>query len=118
MSRCWVQVVGCAAADQQDAEAAVQELGDGPGLIIVCTKVPAESAGTPEGVAAELQQVQHAHNAVAAHSKRQLTVYALRPDASTVVHRRRLQASNADVGVCGQLCQVGPAEVTMMRLRH
>lgn len=109
-------MVGCAASDQQDAEAAIGDLGDAPGLIIVCTKVPAETVGTPEGLAAELKQVQQAHNAVAAHGKRQLTVYALRPDAGTVVQRRRLQAPNADVGVCGQLCQVGTARVILMQL--
>jgi hypothetical protein len=44
---------------------------------------------------------------VAAFNKRQLTVYAVQPDASSIVQqRRRLQSSNADVGVCGQLCRV------------
>lgn len=74
----------------------------------MCTSVQAASAGTPESVAAELQQVQEAHDAIAALNKRQVTVYAVRPDAGRIQkQRRRLQASNADIGVCGQLCQVG-----------
>jgi hypothetical protein len=100
-------VVGCDGGTEQSVASAVQAVGDEPHVIITCTQVQEGSSGTPQGVAAELQQLQETHDAVAALNKRQLTVYAVEPDASAVVQqRRRLQSSNADVGVCGQLCRV------------
>eukprot|EP00882_Tetradesmus_deserticola_P016832 GHRQ01018001.1.p2 GENE.GHRQ01018001.1~~GHRQ01018001.1.p2 ORF type:complete len:225 (+),score=93.09 GHRQ01018001.1:530-1204(+) len=99
-------VVGCDGARQQSVASALQAAEDQPRIIFTCTQVPEASAGTPQGVAAELQQLREAHNVVAALNKRQLTVYAVQPDARAVMQqRRRLQSSNADVGVCGQLCQ-------------
>ncbi|WIA08963.1 hypothetical protein OEZ85_008378 [Tetradesmus obliquus] len=99
-------VVGCEGGSEQSIESALQAVGEEPHVIITCTQVQEGSAGTPQAVAAELQQLQEAHDAVAALNKRQLTVYAVQPDASALVQqRRRLQSSNADVGVCGQLCQ-------------
>lgn len=75
---------------------------------MLCTQPPSLGlAGTPEAVAAELQQVQEAHNTVAQMGKRQLTIYAAVPEAAEVAQaRRRLQGVQADVGTCGQLCQV------------
>lgn len=102
----------------QSIESALQAVGDEPHVIITCIQVQEGSAGTPQAVAAELQQLQEAHDAVAALNKRQLTVYAVQPDASALVQqRRRLQSSNADVGVCGQLCQVSaPHGFVVLRL--
>lgn len=100
-------MVGCEGGSEQSIESALQAVGEEPHVIITCTQVQEGSAGTPQAVAAELQQLQEAHDAVAALNKRQLTVYAVQPDASALVQqRRRLQSSNADVRVCGQLCQV------------
>jgi hypothetical protein len=104
---CRVQVVGCDGTGEQSIASAVQSAGEAARIILACTQVPEASSGTPQGVAAELQQLQEAHDAVAAFNKRQLTVYAVQPDASAIVQQRRLlQSSNADVGVCGQLCRV------------
>ncbi|KAF6266783.1 hypothetical protein COO60DRAFT_1697254 [Scenedesmus sp. NREL 46B-D3] len=98
-------VVGCDGTGHSIA-ATIQAAGNEPRIIFTCTQVQDTSSGTPQGVAAELQQLQEAHDAVAALNKRQLTVYAVQPDASTAVQqRRRLQASSADVHVCGQLCR-------------
>jgi hypothetical protein len=102
-----LQVIGCDGSSEQSIASALQAEADAPHVIITCTQVQEGSSGTPQGVAAELQQLQEAHDAVAAFNKRQLTVYAVQPDASGIVQQRRLlQSANADVGVCGQLCRV------------
>jgi predicted GNAT family acetyltransferase len=109
------QVVGCDGAGEQRIATAVQAAGGAARIIFACTQVPEASSGTPQGAAAELQQLQEAHDAVAAFNKRQLTVYAVQPDASAIVQRRRLQSSNADVGVCGQLCRVSSQQICQLQ---
>jgi hypothetical protein len=77
-------------------------------VVVLCTNVPADLAGTPEGVKLELQQLQEAHSAATALNKRQLNVFAVRPDPRFQAQQggRHLQAVTADVGSCGLLCQV------------
>ena len=61
-------------------------------------------------MAAEVQQLQDAHDRVAALGKRHVTVYASVPEAAaSLPARRQLQGVQADVGTCDQLCQVGLA---------
>eukprot|EP00878_Enallax_costatus_P001436 GHUV01001586.1.p1 GENE.GHUV01001586.1~~GHUV01001586.1.p1 ORF type:complete len:303 (+),score=87.22 GHUV01001586.1:161-1069(+) len=99
-------VLGCDEAQQEDLSSQLQHLGSDPAVVVLCTSIDSSITGSAEGLAAELQQLQAAHNAVAALNKPQITVYAPRPDAAAVVQRRRLlQAANADVGTCGELCQ-------------
>lgn len=99
--------MGCGENSHHSLEEAVQQLRAGSALLIYCTKMDNTIAGSPDGVAEELRQLQEAHLAVAARSDRQITVYASRPNISDSMQQRRLmQASNADVGICGQLCQV------------
>jgi hypothetical protein len=106
-------VVGCDGSQggQQALADALQGLGSGPAVVVLCTaSTSAEAAaGTPEAVQAELQQVQDAHAAVAALGRRQTTVYAVTPDADALppLQRRQLQGVAGDAGACGQLCQVG-----------
>eukprot|EP00879_Flechtneria_rotunda_P023177 GHRR01024503.1.p1 GENE.GHRR01024503.1~~GHRR01024503.1.p1 ORF type:complete len:288 (+),score=78.80 GHRR01024503.1:137-1000(+) len=100
------QVIGCGGhLESAVLSATLQQLGEEPTVLMVCTSIAAESTGTPEGLAVELQQLQDAHAAVAALGKRQITVYAVQPHAASTQQRRVLQASNADVGICGPLCQ-------------
>lgn len=105
-----VQVVGCdrAGERQHTLNSALLEASGRTSVVVLCTKVPADVAGTPEGVKLELQQLQEAHSAAAALNKRQLNVYAVRPDSRFLAQQRRrhLQALTADVGGCGPLCQV------------
>lgn len=77
-------------------------------MVVLCTQPPSPAlSGSPEAVAAELRQVQDAHNQAAQLGKRLVTIYAAVPDdASMAPARRRLQGVQADVGTCGQLCQV------------
>jgi hypothetical protein len=102
------QVVGCSEGDVSSLHEALQAKQQGTHLVVLCTETPKPNqAGTPEAVAAELQQVQEAHDTVAQTGKRQLTIYAAVPEAAEVAQaRRRLQGVQADVGTCGQLCQV------------
>eukprot|EP00775_Hariotina_reticulata_P010297 gene10297-10456_t len=102
-------VVGCGGAGerQHTLSSALQEASGRTSVVVLCTKVPADVAGTPEGVKLELQQLQEAHSAAAALNKRQINVYAVRPDSRFLAQQRRrhLQALTADVGSCGPLCQ-------------
>jgi hypothetical protein len=77
-------------------------------MIVLCTQPPSPAAaGSAEAVASELQQVQAAHDKVARLGKGQLTIYAAVPDeASSLPSGRQLLGVGADVGTCGQLCQV------------
>lgn len=104
----FAQVVGCSEQSYRSLDEAVQELGGGPAVVILCTQVDSSVAGSPAGIEEELQQLLQAHNAVAGRSKRQITMYASRPNSPHTLQQRRLmQAADGDVGVCGQLCQVG-----------
>lgn len=102
------QVVGCAADSSDSLDSALKAQQQGPHMVVLCTTPPSlTAAGTPEAVAAELQQLQQAHDKVAQLGKRQLTVYAAVPEASAGVPvQRQLRSLQADVGTCGQLCQV------------
>lgn len=102
------QVVGCSADSSDSLDSALRAQQQKPHLVVLCTTPPSPTAaGTPEAVAAELQQLQQAHDKVAQLGKRQLTVYAAVPEASAGVPlQRQLRSVQADVGTCGQLCQV------------
>jgi hypothetical protein len=102
------QVVGCTADSSDSLDSVLKGQQQGPHLVVLCTTPPSPAAaGTPEAVAAELQQLQQAHEKVAQLGKRQLTVYAAVPGASDgVAMQRQLRSVQADVGTCGQLCQV------------
>lgn len=87
-------------------EALEQDLSS-PTVLLMHTQLEEGVGGTPAGLQAELQQVQAAHQAVAGLNKKQLTLYGVVPEAATLVQQRRLLANvQADVGTCGQLCQV------------
>lgn len=77
-------------------------------MVVLCTQpISPSAAGSPEAVAAELQQLQQAQDSVAQLGKRHVTIYAAVPDSTgTVPTHRQLQSVQADVGTCGQLCQV------------
>jgi hypothetical protein len=102
------QVVGCAADSSDSLDLAIKAQQQGAHLVILCTTPPSPAAaGTPDAVAAELQQLQQAHDKVAQLGMRQLTVYAAVPEASAgMPMQRQLRSVQADVGTCGQLCQV------------
>lgn len=77
--------------------------------MVLCTQQSAQS-GSPEAVAAELQQLQEAHDKVAkllGGDRHQLTIYAAVPDAAmSAPAGRQLLGAQADATTCGQLCQV------------
>jgi len=87
---------------------ALQNLQGKPHLVVLCTQPGSPlDPGSQEAVEAELQQVKAAHDKAAALGKPQLTVYAAVPDASlSQPAMRQLLGVSADVGTCGQLCQV------------
>lgn len=102
------QVVGCSTDSTSSLKAALQDKQEqGPHLVVWCTQPPAPGLqGSAEAVAAELRQVQQAHDEVAQlRAKRQLTMYAAIPDEALPA-QRQLLGVQADVGSCGQLCQV------------
>lgn len=106
---CALQVVGCGAESSQGlqaVQAALQQVGSEPTVVVMCTAKGSAAAGTPAAIAAEVQQVVDAHAVVAALHKKAAVVYASTPDAEALPAPRR-QLLGADVGVCGQLCQVG-----------
>jgi hypothetical protein len=100
-----VQVVKCHGMSGL-TEALEQDLS-APTVLLMHTQLDEGVGGTPAGLQTELQQVQAAHKAVAGLGKKQLTLYGVVPEAATLVQQRRLLANvQADVGTCGQLCQV------------
>lgn len=112
-----LQVLGCDASHQPDLSAQLQSLGSSPAVVLLCTRIDSSITGSAAGLAAELQQLCEAHSAVAALNKRQITLYAPRPDAADILQQRRLlQAANTDVGTCGQLCQVSGGTLSWLRI--
>lgn len=103
-----LQVVGCLAGSGSSLEEVLAEQTQSPRMVVLCTQPPSPSAsGSPQAVALELQQVQEAHDRLAQLGKRHVTIYAAVPDgAGAVPTHRQLQGVQADVGTCGQLCQV------------
>ncbi|KAF8072841.1 PARP16 [Scenedesmus sp. PABB004] len=100
-------VVGCAPGDEQSLDSALAAAGgDGPAVVLACTRSEAGDAGAPAALAAEVAQVASAAAAAAASGRRAAVVYAVHPDPPTAQQRRRLLATaGADAGVCGALCQ-------------
>ena len=103
-----LQVVGCLTGSGSSLEEVLAEHTHSPHMVVLCTQPPSPSAsGSPQAVAAELLQVQEAHDRLAQLGKRHVTIYAAVPDgAGAVPTHRQLQSVQADVGTCGQLCQV------------
>lgn len=112
-----LQTVGCGEGHSLDAVADVLRGGShvGARVLLGCTGVPETQRGSKEGVEEELRQVKAAHDAAAALGRRQVTLYAVQPqaggagDGGAEAQQRRRTLLATEVGqynTCDALCRV------------